>query len=287
MKIISKTLLIISVVATVFFACDEIEEPFIEYDGQCGDASLPVPIKQILIEEFTGHQCGNCPDGAETIETLKELYCDHVIPVAIHAGYFAEVKTSGEKYTYEYRCEDGNFINEYFEASSSGVPNAMINRAEIAGDVTLSPADWSAVVAELVLEEPILDININTSLNESTRELKIDADIFFIESSSEELMLSIYFVEDSIVSWQKDYSLPVNEQDIEYYAHHHVLRDAINGTWGDQLTTGQTYADEMISRSHTYSINESWNIQNSSIVAFVYNNKTKEVLQASQRHLVL
>lgn len=285
MKIINKIVLITSVVITAFFACDEIEDPFIEYDGQCGDASLPVPIKQILIEEFTGHQCGNCPEGAETIETLKELYCDHIIPVAIHAGYFAEVKTSGDKYTYDYRSEDGNTIDTYFEASSSGVPNAMINRTEIDGDLTLNPADWSTVIAELILQEPVLDININTSLNQNSREVTMDIDVLFIESSSEELMLSVYFVEDSIASWQKDYSLPVDEQDVEEYEHNHVLRDAINGTWGDQITTGPTNAEQVISKSYIYSINSNWKIQNSSIVAFVYKNDTKEVLQASQKYL--
>lgn len=287
MKIISKIIFIAIIIVAGLFSCDEIEDPFIEYDGQCGDASLPVPIKQILIEEFTGHQCGNCPEGAKTIETLKELYCDHIIPVAIHAGYFAEVKTSSDKYTYDYRSEDGNAIDSYFEASSSGVPNAMINRAEINGDLTLNPADWSTVVAELVLKEPVLDINISTSLNQNSREVTMDIDVLFIESNSQELMLSVYFVEDSIVSWQKDYSLPANEQDIPDYEHNHVLRDAINGTWGDQITTGSTNAEEVISKSYTYSINPNWNIQNSSIVAFVYRNETKEVLQASQRYLTL
>jgi hypothetical protein len=285
MKIVNKIVLITTVIIVVFFACDEIEDPFIEYDGQCGDASLPVPIKQILIEEFTGHQCGNCPVGAETIETLKELYCDHIIPVAIHAGYFAEVKASGDKYTYDYRSDDGNTIDTYFEASSSGVPNAMINRAEIDGDLTLNPADWSTVVAELVLQKPVLDININTSLNHNSREVTMDIDVLFIESSSEELMLSVYIVEDSIASWQKDYSLPVDEQDVEEYEHNHVLRDAINGTWGDQITTGPTNAEQVISKSYIYSINSNWKIQNSSIVAFVYKNDTKEVLQASQKYL--
>lgn len=294
MKIFNKIILFLGLIITVFLACDEIEEPFIEYNGQCGDASLPIPIKQILLEEFTGHECGNCPEGAEMIETLKELYCDHVIPVAIHAGYFAEVSTYGEKYTYEYRTQDGDEIDAYFEASSSGVPNGMINRKEFNGDKTLSPENWPTEVADLLfkdivkllLEEPVLDININTSYITDSRDLEIDVDVVFIENMNDDLMLSIYFLEDSIVSWQKDYSLPDGEQDIEFYAHNHVLRDAINGTWGDQILNGQVNANDVKSKSYNYEINQNWVIKNSSIVAFVYKNDTKEVLQASQKYLI-
>jgi hypothetical protein len=278
--------IIIFAISILFIgSCDEIEEPFIEYQGECGDASLPMPIKQILIEEFTGHQCGNCPEGAEMIETLKELYCDHIIPVAIHAGYFAEVYTVGEKYTYEYRTEDGNTIDSYFEASSSGVPNGMINRLEIDGDRTLNPANWATEIAEMLLEKPVMDIIVDTRIENESRELDIDIDVVFINEMNEELMLSVYFVEDSIISWQKDYSLPIGEQDDEFYAHNHVLRDAINGTWGEQITNGQSNANDVKSKSYTYIINQDWEIKHSSIVAFVYKSDTKEVLQATQFYL--
>ncbi len=266
-------------------SCDEIEDPFIEYQGDCGDASLPVPIKQILIEEFTGHQCGNCPEGAEMIETLKELYCDHIIPVAIHAGYFAEVYTIGEKYIYEYRTEDGNAIDTYFEASSSGVPNGMVNRKEIDGDRTQAPANWATVVAEMLMEEPVMDIVIDNRIENESRKLEIDIDVVFINAMNEDIMLSVYFIEDSIVSWQKDYSKPSGEQNIELYAHNHVLRDAVNGVWGEQIASGQVNASDIKSKSYNYIINQDWEIKNSSIVAFVYKSSTKEVLQASQLFL--
>jgi hypothetical protein len=266
-------------------SCDEIEEPFIEYQGECGDASLPVPIKQILIEEFTGHQCGNCPEGAIMIETLKELYCDYIIPVAIHAGYFADVYTVGDKYTYEYRTEDGNTIDAYFEASSSGVPNGMLNRKEIDGDRTLAPASWATEVAEMLLEEPVMDIVVEANIENDTRSLELDIDVVFMNAMNEELMLSVYFVEDSIVSWQKDYSMPTGEQNVEFYAHNHVLRDAINGTWGEQIASGQVNASDVASKNYTYEINQEWDIKNSSIVAFVYKSDSKEVIQASQLYL--
>jgi hypothetical protein len=286
MRTFNKIIIFLGIIISIFLACDEIEEPFIEYNGQCGDAGLPIPIKQILIEEFTGHQCGNCPEGAKTIETLKELYCDHVIPVAIHAGYFAEVSTYGDKYTYEYRTDDGNTIDTYFEASSSGVPNGMINRKEIDGSVTQIPASWATAVAELLQEKPVLDISINSNYIADSRELQLNIDVVFIEAMNDDLMLSVYYVEDSIVSWQKDYDDTLEDENIEFYAHNHVLRDAINGAWGEQILNGQINPTDVKSKTYNYIINRDWVIKNSGIVAFVYKSDTKEVLQASQSYLM-
>jgi len=276
--------LIIGVGVFIFISCDEIEEPFIENIGDCGDASLPVPIKQILIEEYTGHQCGNCPRGDETVHTIKELYCDHVIPISIHAGSFADVYQS-DKYTYEYRTETGNSLNEYYEATAAGIPNAIINRKPFEGVYTQDYQKWIDLVSEILEEAPVIDISVDTRFINDKRELDIDVDVVFINTINSDLMLSVYFVEDSIISWQKDYSLSPGEQDIEFYAHNHVLRDAINGVWGDEILKGTANSGDVKSKSFTYIVNEDWKMENSSLVVFVYNSENREILQATQEHL--
>lgn len=268
----------------IILSCDKIEEPFIEYNGQCGDASLPVPIKQILIEEYTGHECGNCPRGDEEMELLKSLYCDHIIPVSIHAGFFADVNSSG-KYTYDYRTQTGNELDEYFNASVS-VPAALINRKQTGGDYTYSYTQWAGIVEEMLQEKPVMDINLELSYNISSREMTADIDVVFIASMNENLMLSVYFVEDSLKSWQKDYSLPTGQQDIEFYSHNHVLRDAVNSVWGESIVNGQVDANDVKSKTYDYTINSEWVIENSSVVAFVYKSDTKEILQATQEYFV-
>ena len=132
--------------------------------------------------------------------------------------------------------------------------------------------------------DPVIDIDIKTSYQTSNRDLDIEVDIVFIESMNGNLMLSVYFVEDSIVSWQKDYTK--DPSDLEFYPHNHVFRDAINGAWGDEILNGQINENDVLSRSFNYKINTEWVFENSSIVAFVYKNNTKEVLQATQIHLL-
>ena len=58
----------------------------------CEDAKVsnvigPVPssfTKKVLIEEFTGHRCTNCPAAAKEISAIQNIYGDQVIAIAIH-----------------------------------------------------------------------------------------------------------------------------------------------------------------------------------------------------------
>ena len=69
-----------------FQSCDVIEEPFTEeiVVGGCAEKC-----KKILLEDYTGHKCGNCPRAAEKAEELKAIYDDQLVSIAVHAGFFA------------------------------------------------------------------------------------------------------------------------------------------------------------------------------------------------------
>ena len=45
--------------------------------------------RKVLIEDFTGQRCINCPNAADKIEQLKEEYGTSIIAVGIHSGPLA------------------------------------------------------------------------------------------------------------------------------------------------------------------------------------------------------
>jgi hypothetical protein len=59
------------------------------------------------------------------------------------------------------------------------------------------------------------------------------------------------------------------------YIHNHVLRDAVNGHWGQELSLD---ADKPKTQTYTYAIpsDGKWNPAHLSIVAFVYNDNGVE-----------
>ncbi len=274
----------IIIAVLIFSSCDKVEKPYLEENGgKCGNGNLSIPIKKILLEDYTGHTCGNCPRAAEQTEYLIETYCDHIIPVAVHAGFFADTYSSG-KYTYDFRTTTGYAWDGIFGNGAAGLPNGMLNRIEYNGSRILAHESWPAAVEQLLKEPPTIDITIKNSFNETTRELIITVKVSFLKSASQELKLNVLIVEDSIINWQKDYEYvdilnPANT-DIENYVHRHTLRDAVNGAWGEIIVENTISQGKSVNRSFSYTVNNEWEAANCSVIAFIYRSDTKEIIQA-------
>ena len=54
------------------------------------------------------------------------------------------------------------------------------------------------------------------------------------------------------------------------YVHNHVLRSAVNGTWGDDIVWPSRKHGIL---SFSVKVQEDWNLKNLSAIAFVYNDK--------------
>jgi hypothetical protein len=84
--------------------------------------------------------------------------------------------------------------------------------------------------------------------------------------------LQVWVVEDSIVATQTRHD-PIDNDNVtindQNYVHNHVLRTAVNGTWGDDFTIGE---GERKTQTMTQTLDASWNVANLSVVAFVYND---------------
>ena len=90
-----------------------------------------------------------------------------------------------------------------------------------------------------------------------------------------DVSLQLWLVEDGIVGAQ------LSQEGIDYdYVHNHVLRGAINGTWGESV--GTISAGNSIERSYTYDIGGCV-AENCKVVAFVYETASRgNVLQAAE-----
>ncbi|MFH1936897.1 MAG: Omp28-related outer membrane protein, partial [Bacteroidota bacterium] len=72
--------------------------------------------------------------------------------------------------------------------------------------------------------------------------------------------------------------------DIENYVFNDMLRAVLNGTYGEQLTTSVDTV-QIYSKSYLYTLHDNWVPEHLSLVAFVFNESTKEVIQVEKRYL--
>ena len=234
---------------------------------------LPAAKQKVLIEDYTGMKCPNCPKGATIIDSLKSVYGDNIIPVSIHSGVYAQ--PSGI-FTKDFRTEAGTAYNSYFGVEV--YPTGIVNRNSYNDKLKLDIWEWNGAVIHHTTQEAPLGIDIFGNWSESKRNLTLKIDISIFREITPDLKLQVWLVEDSIIAPQ------VNETKIvKEYIHNRVLRSAINGTWGETLA-GIT-KNSIISRTIQYNVPEYFTYENCSIVAFVYEEKDKSVIQANELKL--
>lgn len=267
----------------VFQACDIVEGPYAKKKGSTSDTTEQV-VRKILIEDFTGHQCGNCPRAAEALKAIEELYPGQIVPLGVHVGFFAEPSASGN-YTADYRCETGNELDQYFGNSAAGLPNGLINRISFDGNSIVQYTDWSSKAAQQVTLPPDAWIDINPQYSAASRSLQVSADIEILTAINDSLHLAFYLSEDNIVSPQKDYSLTPST--ILDYTHRHVLRGSMNGTWGLPLVSGSSFAaGSSYSSNASFTLPANWNENNVHVVAILFKANSKEVVQAEDVKII-
>lgn len=209
--------------------------------------------KAVLIEDFTGQRCINCPNAAEEIEKLQKQYGkENVVAISIHSGPLAVYSNS--RIT-GLRTQLGDDYYDYWKVEAE--PTALINRK--GGVVNLDK--WqTAVYQELqTLSTVQLDISTHTDTVNNEAVITVTAQV----NEPFKGKLQLWLLEDNIVAPQM---MPDGTMNMEY-VHQHVLRFAINDGWGNDVDWQQ---GEQI-MSFTSSLDKAWRKGNLSVVAFVYN----------------
>lgn len=209
--------------------------------------------RKVLIEDFTGQMCVNCPNATDEIHHLQETFGeDNVIAVGIHSG---PLGFKGNKRNVGLATELGDTY--YYNWGLDHQPVGMVNRE--------SPTDypaWQGQVMRLITQTSPLSLAIGNEYDEATRTvtIKVDAEGTTGTTTGK---IQLWLIEDGITAMQR---MPNGQFEMEY-VHNHVLRAAVNGDWGTDFTIRE---GENKTQTFTYQLDEKWIPENVSVVVFVY-----------------
>lgn len=228
------------------YSCSQISESerFIDVE--------PATVKRaVLIEEFTGQRCVNCPNAATEIARIQQSYGENVIAVAIHSGplaIFSRDQVTG------LRTELGDTYYNYWGVEEE--PSALINRK--GGVVRLN--QWQTMIHDQLQLQTPLSLKVTCQTRTAGG---IDIQVSIHSSVIYRGKLQLWLTEDQVVAPQLMTDGTMNAE----YVHQHVLRTAVNGDWGDdiELEAGET---KDVHFEVTPSLD--LNIAQVSVVAFVY-----------------
>ena len=237
MKLTANIFSLLAIFGFIFFTgCEEVDDPYSHIDEVIDDFGDPAfndtnwndtnfTGRVIMLEDFTGHTCHNCPRGTDIGEDLMELHPDNLIVTAIHnSDGFS--KPELPKYPANFETETGENIRLNFGLNF--FPIAMINRHDFNGNNSrgVSVELWTDYVNQLLDDpqymDPSLDIDYMLIYNTENRLLRIFPKVSVNKAISGDVYLNVFIAENGIVSPQKDSRY--NPEYIEDYVHNHMLR---------------------------------------------------------------
>lgn len=203
--------------------------------------STDVEKRNVILEEFTGVGCGFCPDGHARANAICQQYDGHAWSINIHAGGYA----NGSGYT----TDDGDAIHEEFSGEISGYPCGTVNRGSVQGR-----GDWAATAANVRSQDSPVNVAATAAIDPMTRQLTVEVEAYYTGTQSvSSNYITVALVQNNILGPQTNNG-PYNTDYVEgnLYRHMHMLRDVINGPWGDEINNLSTGA--LFQRTYTYQL---------------------------------
>jgi hypothetical protein len=211
-----------------------------------------------------------------------------VVPIAVHSGFFAQPFAPDDP---DYRTDvglilGGNGLTETGFFNIADQPIGVINRKKdtVSDDYKISYQNWSKKIVDILKVNKFADIGITIENQLDGLNLTTSITAKSINPIAEDTKIAIYIIENHVIGKQKDGSVV-----IEDYEHMHMLRAGIissDPAWGEMFSTGPMAAGSQLVKNYNYTLNPDWNPAHCSLIAFIYNSNTLEVIQAEEKELM-
>ncbi|MEZ4887734.1 MAG: Omp28-related outer membrane protein [Chitinophagales bacterium] len=289
-------------------ACEEIP-PLIDFsepapiDLTCGDKSklelseysrintsfvsseLPeTQCKMVLIEEFSGVRCVNCPAGHQTTAEILQSHPDEVAAITIHAGFLSTPYNENKE---DYVIPEGTTLYDLFQTIA--VPAAAVDRVKYEGEDFVSLINrnvWAGKVNERLQLDPPMNVYTNFEYNPSNRNLQVFVRVHYLQAfdAASTHLLSVSLSESDIVDYQLTPTDNGSSIVLPDYIHDHVLRAMLTPASG--LTLGVDKIEgTVVERVFNITLPDNWKVEDMEIIAFVHDGTTNNVLQAAKKHI--
>lgn len=210
----------------------------------------------VLMIEFTGQNCVNCPTAHEEIEKYEHIFGERFISVSIH-GYAAQMGLP-PMLPYALGTEDGVKYNEMFGIEAW--PNAVIDWNS--GKLGSNYGKWLGILFE-DLCKPATTLIIQPTALFKDGKIEVTTVLNNESNSDSDVKYMVWLSESDIVSMQITPSGQMNPT----YVHNNVFRASLCGLTGEDVTveSGKT-----VTLTHSIDKGSKWVAENMAAVVFAY-----------------
>jgi len=232
--------------------------------------------KNVILEEFTGVRCPNCPQGHQTANQILEANPGRVWVIGFHP-YNSNFTTPYAGDPDFRRHHPDEFYTIPYCGSSRFMPSAFINRRVYGGERIQSRTVWVSKTNEHLNEASPVNVGLATTYDSISNQLEIHVEIYYTADMTDENTINVAMSESGLIAQQSGGSTN--------YVHRHVFRETFTAQWGDPITE-PTIQGSFIQYSFYFdnSANE-YNMDECEIVAYIVNAETTEVISGIGVHV--
>ncbi len=238
-------------------------------------------LHNVLIEDFTGASCTNCPAAHAVILNLQNTYNtsanSRVNVMSMHnldLSFGQTFPTDSSKY--DFRQTQATEVGDQVYGHVGAIPVGGINRLPLAGGTfpyQISRADWNDDVAAELLKTDSVNLAVASTWDNATRKASISVTISYPFATSTLQNLSIAIVEDGFIDWQEDSQSPSNYD--TFYHFDDVFRGFVTASpFGDAILPAIPNKEpgRVCVRNYSYTLDSKYNAANCRVIAFVTGN---------------
>lgn len=266
--------------------------------------------KKVILEEYTGSECGNCPMGIVAIENLEKLYPNNFIPLTLRT-YQSDMYGSG---AYEYTAFLG----------LTGAPTGRINRGEILSPMLQNGSKgytfngrgiimdngeeaylWADAVQDELNTPAEASISFAPDYNVETGALSVPVEVTFaLDSDDTSYGVFAVMSEDQLPCYQSNYMYGTSDpllgqwgqggiyaQNVVYtWLANDVVRHVVNGS----AFNGEVLNASSITAGEPYTVNlhttvpkaNVYNANNCFVTVMLVNRSTGRIVNAEKHPMI-
>jgi hypothetical protein len=298
LHIMKKQLLFLGVLTAIVFAACKEKGPLIDFGGIKFKDTTYVTTPEsstarvIVVEEFTGGKCPNCPGAREKLAQMEAANPKRILSIELHPY---EHSLGGPYPGAKYDFRNGTvsqLLSLHFGGSLSQIPIAGIDR--VTNTFSASPFNgkklfdrdyWSpAITPRLAMSSPANMKIEDVSYDNASRIVTFKVRIAYTDTISSKQFVSVAILEDSVVDYQEFLdSIDHN------YTFKNILRDYATSVTGNPILTTLSTIEKGRVYEGYYSdtINAAWKPEHCRLIGILHNNtgSNKEVIQATDAHV--
>lgn len=228
----------------------------------------------ILIENFTGATCSNCPAAHDVLHNLDSIYSGRLNIVSLYIKNFSQTEPP-ENAKYDFRTDGATDIMKNVFPYVGAMPCAGIDRLPIGDAGTYGNSRligrnfWNTYVPDRVNTTDSINLTLVSTYDSAARIATVNLKVIYLESIGIPQNYSIVVVEDGFIDVQE---FPTYF-DEEYHFNHIYRGSVTTGAFGDAILPSMVTKEKgrVYDVTYRYAVSADWKPRNCRFVAYVNN----------------